>query len=169
MHRRTQEWVDLIDEEDRVIGRVTRAEMRRDNLWHRRVDVLCTNSRGEIYVHRRTLTKDVFPGLYDMFVCGAVSAGESYDAAAQREIAEELGIVGPTPEPLFRRRYSGPSSRALIAVYRVVWDGPITHQPSEVAWGRYCTPDEIEANAEGWAFMPDCLDALRRCLDRLRE
>ena len=59
-------------------------------------------------MHRRTDTKDVFPGEYDMFVGGVVSAGESYDDSALREIGEELGIVGPTPEFMFMHRYEGP-------------------------------------------------------------
>ena len=169
MHAHTNEWVDLIDDKDRVHGRVSRAQMRRDNLWHRSVDILCMNSRGEIYVHRRTKTKDVFPGLYDMFVGGVVGAGEAYDAAATREIAEELGIVGAAPERLFQHRYDGPSSKAVIAVYRVVWDGPIKHQPSEVAWGQYCSAAQIEANRDGWAFVPDGLEVFRRYLAQLRD
>ena len=92
----SEEWVDLVDEEDSVIGRVTRKQMRAQNLWHRTIGVMCLDSRGRIYVHRRTDHKDVYPGLYDMFVGGVVSAGESYDETALREIGEELGIVGPT-------------------------------------------------------------------------
>ena len=160
----TDEWVVWVDEDDRVVGRVTRRQMREGRLWHRNIAVLCTTSRGDIYVHRRTATKDVFPSLYDMFVAGVVGADESYDAAALRELAEELGIVGPTPQPLFRHRYDGALSRAHIAVYRVVWDGPIEHQASEIAWGAYCTVAELVANAQGWAFVPDGLELFQRLL-----
>jgi isopentenyldiphosphate isomerase len=159
-----QEWVDLVDEGDQVIGRVTRAQMRAENLLHRSVAVLCQSSSGQVYVHRRTDSKDVFPGLYDMFVGGVVAAGESYDETATREIGEELGIIGPRPEPLFRHRYEGPGSRALIAVYRVTWDGPIVHQPSEVAWGKPCTIAEILANSAGWSFVPDGWEIFERYL-----
>lgn len=150
-----EEWVDLINEEDRVLGRVTRAEMRRGNLWHRAVAVMCANTAGEIYVHRRTATKDVFPGLYDVFVGGVVGAGESYAHAAAREIEEELGVRGPDPEYLFKHRYEGTRSRSWTAVYRVTWDGPIQHQSSEVAWGRFCSVGEIIANPASWKFVPD--------------
>ncbi|MGD8858929.1 MAG: NUDIX domain-containing protein [Myxococcales bacterium] len=151
----SRELVDVVDEFDRVIGTVTRAQMRAQNLLHRNVAVLCTNSDGHIYVQQRTETKDVYPGLYDMFVAGVVSAGESYDEAARREIGEELGIVGPTPMPLVDHRYEGEGSRSITRVYRVTWDGPMQHQPSEVAWGRYCTPQELIDNPRGWEFVPD--------------
>jgi len=159
-----EEWVDIIDEHDRVIGRATREQMRAQNLLHRSVGVLCMDPLGRLYVHRRTDHKDVYPGMYDVSVGGVVAAGESYDAAAMREIGEELGIVGPTPERLFMHRYEDAHTRSWIAVYRVTWDGPIRHQPSEVAWGRYCTPDEIVENASDWAFVPDGWQIFERFL-----
>jgi isopentenyldiphosphate isomerase len=159
-----EESVDQVDEEDHVVGRVTRAQMRALNLLHRSVAVMCQDARGRIYVQRRSETKDVFPGLYDMFVGGVVAAGESYEAAARREIEEELGIAGPQPALLFRHRYDGPCSRSHTFVYRVVWDGPIRHQLSEVAWGGYCTLDEIATNPGGWRFVPDGWEIFQRYL-----
>ena len=57
------ELVDWVDEDDRVIGQVTRAQMRAGNLLHRCIAVLCLDPRGRVYAHRRTDSKDVFPGL----------------------------------------------------------------------------------------------------------
>jgi isopentenyldiphosphate isomerase len=164
----SEEWVDLVDEQDQVIGRVTRSQMRAQNLLHRTIAVMCIDPAGRIYVHRRTDTKDVFPGGYDMFVGGVVSAGESYDDSALREIGEELGIVGPVPEFMFMHRYEGPHSRSHIAVYRVTWGGPIVHQPSEVAWGAYCTLDEIITNLSTWRFVPDSSEVFARYLSALK-
>lgn len=157
-----EEWIDLVDEADRVLGRVTRAQMRRDNLWHRTVMILCLDSRERVYVHRRTPHKDVFPGLYDMFVGGVVGAGEPYDVAAVREIGEELGIVGPEPQFLFRHRYADERSRSHIAVYSVTWGGPITHQPSEVDWGAYFELQEVARNTAGLAYVPDGWEVFQR-------
>jgi isopentenyldiphosphate isomerase len=158
------EWVDLVDEADRVLGQVTRRAMRADKLLHRCVFVLCFDRDGRIYVQRRTQTKDVFPGLYDMFVGGVVQAGETYDTCALREIGEELGIVGPTPHALFRHRYEGPESRSHIAVYQVTWDGPIVHQPSEVDWGGYFSLGELAQNAPDFVFVPDGWEVFQRYL-----
>lgn len=165
----SEELVDVVDEADVVVGRTTRADMRARNLLHRSVSILCKDSRGRIYVHRRTLTKDLFPGLYDMFVGGTVSAGERYEASAARELAEELGIVGPKPVRLFHHRYEGAATRAHIEVYEVVWDGPIVHQASEVSWGAYRTLEELVANPDGFSFVPDGQEIFARYLRQLRR
>jgi 8-oxo-dGTP pyrophosphatase MutT (NUDIX family) len=166
--RPSEELVDLVDEQDRVLGSVTRGRMRAKNLLHRCVFVLCCDPEGRIYVHRRTDHKDVFPGLYDMFVGGVVAAGESYEQCALREIAEELGIRGPLPRLLFMHRYEGPESRSHIAVFRVVWNGAVRHQPSEVAWGGYFTVAEVVENRSGFRFVPDGLEVFERYLERER-
>jgi 8-oxo-dGTP pyrophosphatase MutT (NUDIX family) len=131
------ELVDLVDEEGRVIGVVARREMRAKRLLHRCTYVIVRSSRGEIYVHRRTETKDVNPGLYDVTAGGVCASGESYDDCAARELEEELGIAGATLGFAFSHRYEGPEGRVLGAVYKVEWDGPIRHQDSEVAWGEF--------------------------------
>lgn len=163
------EWVDVVDERDRVIGRVTRAQMRREHLLHRVVAVLCVRCDGAIYLQRRTATKDLFPRFYDMFVAGVVESGEGYDDAARRELAEELGITGPRPEFLFMHRYEGPETRSHTAVYRVRWDGPIYHQSSEVEWGRYASLAELRDNPEGLLFVPDGAEIFQRYLRECRH
>jgi mutator protein MutT len=157
-----EELVDIVDEDDRVIGRATRSQMRREKLLHRVVAVLCRNRDGEVYIHRRTATKDLFPGLYDVFVAGTVEAGETYDDAARRELEEELGITGATLEPLFRHRYEGAETRSHTAVYSVEWDGPIVHQASEIAWGEFRSIEAVLANSERFDFVPDGAELFTR-------
>lgn len=156
------ERVDLIDLDDRVLGQVSRREVRERNLLHRGVSVLVWSPQGELYVHRRTRTKDLFPGLHDVFVAGVVQAGEGYDETARRELAEELGVVGPAPEPLFRHLYEGPRCRAWTAVYQVTWGGPVVPQASEIEWGAFLPLEEVTARLEAWAFVPDGLEIFRR-------
>jgi isopentenyldiphosphate isomerase len=164
-----EEMVDLVDEQDRVIGRATRSEVRRRNLLHRGAGVLCRNSAGEVYVHRRTESKDVFPGLYDAFAGGMVASGESYEQAASRELAEELGVVGAELRPLVKQRYRGPDLQTWNVIFEAVWDGPITHQPEEVAWGAFLPVAELRRRLDTWRWVPDGLQALRWFLNRLDE
>lgn len=164
-----EEVVDLISTDNQVIGQASRREVRTRNLLHRGVGILCRNPTQAIYVHRRTDTKDVFPGMYDMFVGGVVSAGESYAAAAKREIAEELGIVGPEPQFLFYHLYKGPLNHSWVAVYDVEWDGPIRHQESEVAWGTYLSMQDLLEKLETWSFVPDGLEIFHRYLQDGRQ
>lgn len=161
-----EELVDVVDESDGVIGVATRREMRAQNLLHRNASVMCLTSRGEVYVHQRQHTKDLFPSLYDLFASGVVGAGESYDAAAARELGEELGVVGPVPEPLFKHRYEGPGTRSFTMVYRVVWDGPIVWQAEEIAWGAALPLADVAANTQGFPYVPDGWEVLRAYLAR---
>ncbi len=163
------ELVDLVDEINRVVGQATRREVRRHNLLHRGVGIICFNSKGQVYVHRRTSTKDVFPDLYDMFVGGVVSSGESYEAAARREIAEELGIEGPNPEFLFAHLYIGDRNRSWIYVYQVVWDGSIRHQPEEVVWGSWVNADRIHSMVREVGFVPDGEEIFLHLMDWTRQ
>lgn len=160
----SREWVDVVDEEDRVVRRATRAEVRARNLLHRNVAVLCVNRTGEIYLHQRAATKDLFPSLHDVFVAGVVAAGEHYDQAARRELAEEVGLDDAMLESLFRHRYEGPETRSHTAVYRVRTDGPMRHRDGEIAWGRFAAVEEILANGEGWRLVPDGAEIFGRYL-----
>ncbi len=152
-----EEQVAVIDDSGVVIGSVPRSVMRRDNLPHVVVAVLVRDPAGRVYVQRRTDTKDVFPGMHDCFAAGCLQAGEEPAAAAAREAAEELGVVGVPLAPLFVTRYDDESTRHLCHVYEALWDGPVTHQPEEVAWGGWMTVDQLCSRLAdpAFRFVPD--------------
>src|SRR5215813_9467549 len=99
------ELVDVIDDAGRTVGVVTRREMRGRRLPHRCTYVLVFNARGELFVHLRTPTKDVYPSHWDVAAGGVLAAGESFDEGARREGMEELGVELAL-EPLFPFRYA---------------------------------------------------------------
>jgi isopentenyldiphosphate isomerase len=158
------EIVDLIDAEDQVLGTTTRRIVRTMNLLHRGVGILCRDGEGRIHVHRRTETKDVFPGLHDMFVGGVVGTGETYEQAACREIAEELGIRGPRPAHLFDHLYIGARNCSRVAVYEVRWSGPVRLQESEIEWGTFLPLEDLLLRLGDWTFVPDGLEIFWRYL-----
>jgi 8-oxo-dGTP pyrophosphatase MutT (NUDIX family) len=162
------EILDVVDEHDRVVGRASRREVRARRLLHRFAAVLCRDPTGRVYVHRRVDHKDVYPGMYDMFVGGVLGAGERYRQAAARELGEELGVVGPAPRFLFKHRYRGAENPNWSAVFEVTWDGPVRPQASEIAWGAFLTDDELLARLATWPFVPDGLEAYRRYLREKR-
>ena len=157
------ELVTVLDRDGHSQGVATRAEVRRANLLHAATAVLVRRSDGRIYVHKRTNTKDIYPGAHDCWAGGVLAAGEQPEDGARRELAEELGISGVPLEPLVVTRWSDANVQAIYHVYRVVWDGPVVHQPEEVASGEWCTLDELAARLAdpGFDFVPDG----RRLLD----
>jgi 8-oxo-dGTP pyrophosphatase MutT (NUDIX family) len=126
------------------------------------VAILVRNQAGEVYVHRRTPTKDVFPGMYDLVVGGMVTAGETYEEAANRELAEELGIEGVDLRFLLRHRYIGDRNNAWITLYEVVWEGPIRHQEEEISWGAFMSEEDLLGKLGEWPFAPDHLEVFQR-------
>ena len=108
------ERVDVVDLDDRVIGVTTGPEMLARNLRHRCAEILVRNTAGSVYMHRRTETKDVYPGMYDMVVGGVLASGESWDEGAARELAEETGITGVPLRFLLGHMFEGPHERAIM-------------------------------------------------------
>lgn len=151
------ELVALVDENGVVTGSARRSVMRRENLRHRATGVLVHNSEGQIYVHRRTPTKDVYPHYYDFAAGGVVAAGEDPYDAVVRELDEELGITGVDLVKLPEGDYADENTAYHAYLYECVWDGPVRHQPEEVEWGTWMSPKELVDRLDDpdWPFMPD--------------
>jgi isopentenyldiphosphate isomerase len=154
-----EERVDVIDEAGRTVGTVTRREMRGRRLPHRCVYVLVFNRRGELFIHQRTATKDVYPSHWDVAVGGVLAAGESFDAGARREVGEEIGIDAE-PEALFPFRYADAATVAQAMVYRLVHEGPFVLQPEEIVRGEFVPLEEVAKRAAREQFCPDGLAVL---------
>ena len=151
------EMVDVVDDDDRVIATVTRARMRAEVLQHRAVSIAVFGSDGRLLVHRRADTKDVWPGMWDIAAGGVVAAGESYDEAAARELAEELGIGGVQMVPLGEGRYRDAAVALIGRGYTVVSDGPFTFTDGEIAEVRWVDRAALDALLATERFVPDNL------------
>ena len=157
------ERVSIVDEANVRVGAATRAEMRARHLVHRAAYILVFNGVGEIFVQKRTLTKDIFPGYYDVAAGGVVLADEDYDTGARRELAEELGIHDVPLVECFDFFYDDPRSRAWGRAYRCVWDGPIVLQAAEIASGAFQSVERALAG-DFHPMTPDGEYVLRRVL-----
>ena len=128
------ESVDWIDETGRLLGVVDRARMRAGRLRHRAVFVAVVDTSDAIVVHRRAGWKDVWPSAWDLCFGGVVAAGETWDDAAGRELAEEAGLTGVTLEPLGEPFVFDDESVSLLGrAYLVRTDAPIVPRDGEVA------------------------------------
>jgi len=156
----SDELVDIVDDDDNVIAIVTRSEMRARRLQHRSVGIAVISGDGRLLIHRRSETKDIWPGWWDIAAGGVVGSGESYEDAAHRELAEELGITDARIEFLGRARYVDEDLAAICQGYRIVHDGPFTFADGEVAETRWVTFDELDAMRSTHRFLPDSIALL---------
>jgi isopentenyldiphosphate isomerase len=153
---------DPDDDAGRVIGAAPRGRVRAENLPHAATAVLVRRPTGELYVHRRSDAKDVWPGRHDCTAGGILLAGELPDDAARRELAEELGITRVVPDPLLRRWYRDDDTWYLAYVYVVAWDGDVRFTDGEVTAGWWERPDQLYARLADptWPFVPDARQLL---------
>ncbi len=154
------ELVDIVDDNDRVVATVTRAVMRAGRLQHRAVSIAVMSSDRRLLVHRRADDKDVWPGMWDMAAGGVVAAGESYEVAARRELAEELGAAVADLQYLGDGRFVDESVALIGRGYLGVHDGPFTFTDGEIAEVRWVNAAELQALMTTERFVPDNIELL---------
>ena len=158
---------DIVNQRDEVIGRAGRGEVHGNPmLIHRVVHVLVFDRFGALYLQKRSRNKDVQPGKWDTSVGGHVDAGESYDAAAERELTEELGITGTAPAFLYKYLHRNDYESEYVSTYRMVYDGLIRIQPDEIDEGRFWPIREIREKLGSGIFTPNFEDEFSRYFAR---
>jgi isopentenyldiphosphate isomerase len=142
----SEELFDVVNEHDEVIGQMARRDVHRMGLRHRAVHVLVFNSRGELFLQKRSQFKDCFPGCWDSSASGHLAPGESYDDCAVREVQEELGVrLCPSPRRLFKLAACEETGQEFVWVYRWDCDGPFELHPEEIESGGWFHPQAISA------------------------
>jgi isopentenyldiphosphate isomerase len=144
MTQKAEEWFDVVNERDEVVGRELRRNVHARGLWHRAVHVLVFNRAGEVFLQKRSMAKDLSPGLWDSSCSGHLDAGEDYDAAAVRELAEEIGVrISVVPERWFRIGACVETGWEFVWVYRLRHEGPFELHPDEIETGAWAAPEEV--------------------------
>ncbi|MDA3899069.1 MAG: NUDIX domain-containing protein [Spirochaetes bacterium] len=159
----SEEYFDIVDDNNVVTGRAARSECHgKPELAHRAVHVLVFNSAGELYLQKRSLQKDVQPGKWDTSVGGHLLVGESYEHAAVREMREELGIQVPELRFLYQYVMRNEVETEFISTYKACFDGRITPDPLEISEGRFYKFDEIKGLLGAGYFSSNFEDEFSR-------
>ena len=140
-----EEIFDVVDEQDRVTGQLPRREVHARGLRHRAVHILVRNRAGQVFLQKRSMLKDLFPGTWDSSAAGHVGAGEGYDDTAVRELEEEIGCRPEKPlQRLFRIEAREETGQEFVWVYGAESEGPFTLQAEEVEGGGWFSVAEID-------------------------
>jgi isopentenyldiphosphate isomerase len=142
-----EELLEVVNEKGEILKTLPRSEIHGNpSLIHRVVHVLVFNSKGELFLQKRSMNKDVAPGKWDTSVGGHINSGESLDEAVKREMEEELGITSCEPEFLYTYIHTNSYESELVYTYTCVHDGELHFNKDEIDQVRPWTLDEIKQN-----------------------
>lgn len=152
------ELLDVVDEDNCIIGQATRGEIHKQHLRHRACHIIVFDHSGRVLVQRRSAGKDTGAGLWDSSAAGHVDAGESYSACAVRELQEELNLNVEEGELQVNIRL--PAIRATGMEFAQVYCLETEQQPqpdeTEIAELRWCSNTELDEwmSAQPQQFTP---------------
>jgi len=111
---------------------------------HRATHVLVFNAAGQVFLQKRSMSKDRQPGLWDSSSSGHLNTGEDYDACAVRELREEIGLkLSSPPKRLFKLVASPETDQEHVWVYRCEAEGPFELDKNEIETGGWFSPAEV--------------------------
>ena len=142
----SDEWFDVVNERDEVIARALRRDVHARGWWHRAVHVLVFDGTGRVFLQKRSMIKDLSPGLWDSSCSGHVDSGEDYDSAASRELGEELGLpveIAMRRERWFRIEPCVATGWEFVWIYRLQHAGPFVLHPEEIELGDWFALEEV--------------------------
>lgn len=155
-----REIVTITDYHNQVIDALPRSVMRAKNLIHRASYILVFNDKKELFLQKCSTHKDVYPGYWDVAAGGIVLAEESYEEAAIRELAEELGVTGVVLSHRFYRYFEDSGNRVWGSIFTCTHNGPFILQEAEIDEGRFMKIPAIRELARREPVTPDGLEVL---------
>ena len=162
----SEEIFDVVNERDEVVGRAPRGEVHRTGLKHRAIHVFIFNTRGEIFLQKRSMSKDSSPGLWDSSASGHLDSGEDYDACAVRELREEIGLVVRTPpRRVFKVSPCAETGQEFVWLYEGASEGPFILHPEEIERGDWFSRTRVTewVNERPEDFAPAFVLLWKKC------
>lgn len=151
-----EEMLPILNNEGNIIGKAWRSECHNgSHLVHPVIHVHIYNSKGEIYLQKRSMAKKIQPGKWDTAVGGHIVFGETENQALIREAWEEAGIENGKFDKIMRYLWEGKVETEMINVYKCHYEEPKIISVDEIDDGRFWTKQEIEQNIGKQIFTPN--------------
>lgn len=127
------EMLEVIDENDNVIGLETRENVHKEGLLHREIHIWFLTPNGDMVFQHRAKDKDTYPDKLDATVGGHVEPGMSYEETAIKECFEETGVGVDISKLLFLTKMKRKSfdeitkkiNNTIRAQYAYLYEGEI--------------------------------------------
>ncbi len=160
------EMLDIVNENDEIIGQADIKKAHAEKLLHRIVHILILNHSGEMALQMRSAKRSFCPQHWCTAVGGHVQSGETYEQAAIRECREELGTTIPKMKKTFYDRYHHEAQGdKFLTTFVATYDGPFYPNPEEVEKISFFKIEEIKAMVKkGEKFHPELLFLLNKHL-----
>jgi isopentenyldiphosphate isomerase len=153
---KNDEWFDIVTPQGAVVGKAPRRLCHGNpNLLHPVVHVHVFNSRGEIWLQKRSANKDIQPGKWDTSVGGHVASGEKISDALLREVKEELGLDMMPNTPLYNYVMKNDVESELVYTFRGIHNGPFKLPTDEIETGKFWKVHEIRRHLGQGVFTPN--------------
>eukprot|EP00879_Flechtneria_rotunda_P002711 GHRR01002917.1.p1 GENE.GHRR01002917.1~~GHRR01002917.1.p1 ORF type:complete len:204 (+),score=68.94 GHRR01002917.1:336-947(+) len=150
------ECFDIYDDNGNFLGTEARSIVHTQGLLHKAVYCFVFDKQQRLLIQRRSSKKMIGPNQWDLSVAEHLSPGESFRAAAQRGMQEELGIIAELPEqplgPTHRRSLTVPGlylDHELVESYRLdSFDGQVQYNPAEVSAVHFISLTDLKQQME---------------------
>jgi len=136
----------IVNEQDEIIGYMTKERAYEKRAMLRSVQIFVYNSKGELYIQKRSKNKARYPNYFCASAAGHVEKRESYQETAIRELKEELGLVEINDLKFVAKEKTpvGEGNYAMMALFTITTDKPITLQKKEIETGGFYPIKEIK-------------------------
>ncbi len=158
---------EIVDDAGNVVGVAKRSECHGNPaLTHRTAHVVVYHPDGRMLLQKRSMSKDIQPGKWDTAVGGHLDPGEDFEAAARREMREELGLDENLPlRLLFDSRIRNDIESENVRVFAATSEGPFDFCRNELDEVRFWTEAELRDESNCREFTPNLIDELKQLLD----
>lgn len=154
--RRDEENLPIVDPAGIVTGQSPRAHVHGGSkLLHPVIHLHIIDRMERIFLQKRSMSKQICPGMWDTAVGGHVSYGEMITEALQREAQEEIGLTEFNPIFLDSYIFESAIERELVVVFAAVGTFELKFGEGEVDEGRYWPVKEIEKQLGTSLFTPN--------------
>ena len=113
------------------------------------------NDKGELFLQKRAMNKDLLPGKWDTSAGGHFQPGESAEEALMRETEEELGLKSFSFNFIKKYIWESPRERELVYSFTGFSDNIPEIDNNEISDGRFWKIQEIENNLNSDLFTPN--------------